>query len=488
MAEDPRLTNILKLLFPGGAPVDTANAEANSPAFNPGITGQPMDPNAKPIFSETVDTSASPIVRNSIPSAAPTAAPQLPPFLQRLFGGLTKTGVQDTSGKQQFYNDPSQAGVALAQQMRPMAQPQTSDISGPISAPGSVQAVGQDYAAPAAGGVGPPQDPNTQYGYDPSSDPSPTFQSPGSGGLLPNIFRPSFRQASTDAAGNVTRSTQGLTKKGVLMKILLGGLQGVADGVAGGALDAVPGRSPFGAGVQGAIEMPQYRQQVFQRKQRADLENQVLQAQVKNIPFEQQKQQAGLEATQAETAFHKAEATRALRGQMPPKGSPLEMRQAFATEHADMFKDTNEKKNFVLYGQAPKAATKNPTEWSLRVDAANGDLDAQAVLDQRNRDQRVLAGIRHAGNSKQAAAEDAASAEEIAAKIMNSSSGDPDRALSQFDQLSPNVTDPQQRRLGPLIRRAIRGRKRINKPQSPIDKILSGDVEGGLNQMQQPQQ
>jgi hypothetical protein len=59
---------------------------------------------------------------------------------------------------------------------------------------------------------------------------------------------------------------------------------------------------------------------------------------------------------------------------------------------------------------------------------------------------------------------------------MNSSNGDPDKALSQFDQLSPNVTDPQQRRLGPLIRRALRGRKRINpvpKPQSELDKLLA---------------
>ena len=244
--------------------------------------------------------------------------------------------------------------------------------------------------------------------------------------------------------------------------------------------------------MQAATQMPWYRARRFQALQQQQQENQIRQDEITSLPARRAQRDAQASATlagtRAETGLRQAQTTNALRGPKAPKDSLLEQRQSFADEHADMFQDKNERKNFVLYGTQPKAATKNPTEWSLRLDAANGDEDAQAVLDQRNRDQRALAGIRHAGNSKQAAAEDAANAEAIAAKIMNSSSGDPDKALTQFDQLSPNVTDPQQRRLGPLIRRAIRGRKRINKPQSPIDKILSGDVEGGLNQMQQPQQ
>ena len=84
-------------------------------------------------------------------------------------------------------------------------------------------------------------------------------------------------------------------------------------------------------------------------------------------------------------------------------------------------------------------------------------------------------------------ANSAADAEQIASKILNQSGGDPDKALRTFDQLSGNITDDYQRQLGPQIRRAIRARRQINKPQTPLDKILSGDVEGGLNDMPQPQ-
>src|SRR6266571_1553887 len=415
-------------------------------------------------------------------------------LLKILFGNLTKTGVEQGAGQQTFYNDPSQAGVALAKILSHTAQPHTSDISGDLSAPGDVHVTGADYVAPPAGGIGPTQDPNLQFGYNPSADPTPTFNS-GTGplGHLAHIFRPSFSDAAFDEAGNVKRKAPGLTKGGSLLKLLFGGLQGGLDAAANGALDAPrDGQSPFGVGVQGAMQMPWYRARRYQALQQQQQENQIRQDEIASLPARRAQRDAQASATlagtRAETGLHQAQTANALRGPKAPKDSPLDQRQAFADEHADIFTDKSERKNFVLYGTPPKAATKNPTEWSLRLDAANGDEDAQAVLDQRNRDQRALAGIRHAGNSKQAAAEDAASAEAIAAKIMNSSSGDPDKALTQFDQLSPNVTDPQQRRLGPLIRRAIRGRKRINKPQSPIDKILSGDVEGGLNQLQQPQQ
>ncbi len=415
-------------------------------------------------------------------------------LLKMLFGNLTKTGVEQPKGQQTFYDDPSQAGVALARILSHTAQPHTSDISGDLSAPGDVHVTGADYVAPPAGGIGPTQDPNLQFGYSPSADPAPTFNpATGAGPLGPmaHIFRPSFSDAAFDEAGNVKRKAPALTKGGTLLKLLFGGLQGGMDALAGGALDNVKGQSPVGAGFEAATQMPWFRARRYQALQQQQQENQIRQDEIASLPTRRAERDAQASATlagtRAETGLRQAQTANALRGPRAPKDSLLEQRQSFADEHGDMFQDKNERKNFVLYGTQPKAATKNPTEWSLRVDAANGDEDAQAVLDQRNRDQRALAGIRHAGNSKQAAAEDAASAEAIAAKIMNSSSGDPDKALTQFDQLSPNVTDPQQRRLGPLIRRAIRGRKRINKPQSPIDKILSGDVEGGLNQMQQPQ-
>lgn len=45
-------------------------------------------------------------------------------------------------------------------------------------------------------------------------------------------------------------------------------------------------------------------------------------------------------------------------------------------------------------GHEPKVATTNPNEWQLRIDAASGDPDAQAVLDQRFSEEKTLAGIR----------------------------------------------------------------------------------------------
>ena len=81
----------------------------------------------------------------------------------------------------------------------------------------------------------------------------------------------------------------------------------------------------------------------------------------------------------------------------------------------------------------------------------------------------------------------AADAEQIASKILDQSNGDPDKALRTFDQLSGHITDAYEKQLGPQIRKAIRARRQINKPQSPLDKILSGDVEGGLNDMPQQQ-
>src|SRR6267142_3933773 len=149
-------------------------------------------------------------------------------LLKILFGNLTKTGVEQGDGSQTFYDDPSQAGVALAKALRLTAQPQTSDISGPITPP-DFHATERDYVAPPAGGIGPVQNPNTQFSTDPSADPSPTFNpatGPGPLGPLAHIFRPSFADTAFDEAGNVKRKAPGLTKAGALMKILFGGLQG----------------------------------------------------------------------------------------------------------------------------------------------------------------------------------------------------------------------------------------------------------------------
>ena len=360
-------------------------------------------------------------------------------------------------------------------------------------------------AMPLGSSLLPQRDPDP--GMMPRISPRPMAMS--NRGIPVNVDTPSGMIPSNPISGD----PESLNNKGKPIKPGIDGLWARADNIENkplrigakigtGALRALdvagsivsPG---IASSIPGSSLNTRYRELGAQRDQEATADRQYKQAQTANQnadaqaklhPPETDQAAATLAGTRASTALHQAQTTNALRGPNAPKDSLLEQRQSFADEHGDLFNDKNERTNFVLYGTQPKAATKNPTEWSLRVDAANGDEDAQQVLDQRNRDQRALAGIRHAGNSKQTATEDAANAEQIAAMIMNKSNGDPDAALTQFDQLSPHVEDPQQRRLGPLIRRAIRGRKRINKPQSPIDKILSGDVEGGLNQMQPPQQ
>ena len=323
MAEDPRLTNILKLVFgglstrspdadpsitAGTMPSGNAAPTQSSPAPNNWNDSRPWGRNdlgipenmprnygvtddfgkgtatygpvagGTPIYGPvSVGSGTAPIIKNAIPPPVPNTpvAPEHTNILKMLFGGgLTRSGVDygdaappsdqpgmvsggQSGSNQRFFKDPSEAGVALAQAMRPAAHVQTSDISGPLTAPGDVHATGQDYVAPPAGGMGPPQDPNTQFGYDPSTDPNPTFNSPSSGGLLPHIFKPSFRQAATDEAGNIRSASPGLTKGGLLLKIIGGGLQGSLDAMASGALDAPrDGHSPFGAGVAGAMTMP----------------------------------------------------------------------------------------------------------------------------------------------------------------------------------------------------------------------------------------
>lgn len=80
----------------------------------------------------------------------------------------------------------------------------------------------------------------------------------------------------------------------------------------------------------------------------------------------------------------------------PPnaKDLPADQRKDFAAENADMFQNANERNQFVLYGKPPQKATANINEWQLRIDAANGDEDAQRALDQRLKEEKQLANIR----------------------------------------------------------------------------------------------
>jgi predicted lipid-binding transport protein (Tim44 family) len=382
-------------------------------------------------------------------------------ILKMLFGNLTRSGVDygnaappsdqpgmisehDGGSNHRFFHDPSEAGVALAQGMHPAAQVSTANLPDQL---------------------------------DSTAD--PTFSSPQTP-MLPHVFRPPFQQAATDEAGNIRGRAPGLTKGGTLLKILLGGLHGGVDAIAGGALDAPRnGESPFGTGVQAAMQMPWLRARRQQALQQQQQENQIRQDEISSLPARRAQRNAQaaatLDSTQAEAGLRRAQTTKALQGPAS-KDSLQEQRQSFAEDHADMFQDNAEKKNFVLYGMQPKAATKNPNEWQLRIDAANGDEDSQTALDQRFSERKTLTKMRHTSNrpsNKESEAQDAADAEAIASKIMNSSNGDPDKALTLFDQHSPSVTDPKQRKLGPLIRKALRGRKQINKPVSELDRLLA---------------
>ncbi len=123
----------------------------------------------------------------------------------------------------------------------------------------------------------------------------------------------------------------------------------------------------------------------------------------------------------------------------------------------------------------------------------DGDGNITGWVNPKSRDYRPISSIPGLSGSGEngtiptkggAREKDAAEAERLAGVIMNKANGDPDAALKLFDQHSSDVTDADQKRLGPAIRRAIRARRQINKPQSALDKIISGDIDGGLNDLQ----
>jgi hypothetical protein len=84
-------------------------------------------------------------------------------------------------------------------------------------------------------------------------------------GPQPQLFKPSFQDASTDQYGNVRPIIPALTKWGVLATLLKSAGQGALDAVSSGSLDAVPGRSSVGAGAAGAVQMPLQRIAIAQR-------------------------------------------------------------------------------------------------------------------------------------------------------------------------------------------------------------------------------
>jgi hypothetical protein len=383
-----------------------------------------------------------------------------------------------------YFKNPALRAEQFAKDASQAVQPSISTVDGTIGEPSVSQ--GADVIPGPLSGTAPsfeatPGQDQTTVGMH---QPSP---------ILPKFVQPKFQDVSQGPNGLPTPVNAGETKLGKLLHVIRLAAEGAADGSQAGTFGG-----GFAAAEQGPIQKILMQQNVLH----GQLENQLTQAQIGMLPWQRAAQIAAMQKTQAEAArapfitprgggVFDTRSRQYLPGAGPREPRDLvEQRRSFAEDHADMFTNDHEKNNFVLYGHAPAVATTNPNEWQLRVAAAGGDPEAQAVLDQRFSEEKTLAGIRGRTSADNRASKerDAADAEQIASTILNAASGDPDKALKLFDQHSGKITDPDQRRLGPSVRKAIRARRQINRPQSALDKIISGDLEGGLHDMQEPTQ
>src|ERR1019366_8372121 len=111
----------------------------------------------------------------------------------------------------------------------------------------------------------------------------PQLSSPTPSGL-PIFHKPTFQEATTDQYGNARPGGPALTKLGLLANILKSAEQGGSDALSAGALNAAPGKSGFGSGWAGAVQMPYQRAQMKQAEQHGALENQQLQMQTQYMP------------------------------------------------------------------------------------------------------------------------------------------------------------------------------------------------------------
>jgi len=187
----------------------------------------------------------------------------------KFFDRLTKTGLQDANGNTTFYDNPTQTALALAKNSKaptllpvlpkslPLANDAPADAQAPLSYAQDASASGD--LTPGGGAPEPATSPAVMKTAPQPAQPPAEFKEEG--GYTPTIVKPSFQDVNVDAAGNQKRLTpnSGLTKLGALMSLLSGGIQGGSDALASGAMDWVPGRSNFGAGLKGAAEMPLVR-------------------------------------------------------------------------------------------------------------------------------------------------------------------------------------------------------------------------------------
>lgn len=187
-------------------------------------------------------------------------------------------------------------GNWLTRLTRPeLINPQTGEIQ-PFNSPEDAMAA----AMPALdnNGVGvtvhPPDNVTTTAPATPGGAPGlviqgggPQLDAPQKSGL-PFYLKPTVTQAQAqtpvDATGHPAAVSPGFSKLGVLMSILGGAARGASNAVASGALNAERGKSGFGSGFAGAVEMPTALAQQQQGLQRGNLENQQLQLQTQYYP------------------------------------------------------------------------------------------------------------------------------------------------------------------------------------------------------------
>ena len=143
---------------------------------------------------------------------------------------------------------------------------------------------------------------------------------------MPQLARPSFAEATVDAAGNIAPKWGALTKKAKLLSILGIGAQSVGDAITyGHALDAPQnGWSPFGRGWAGATIGPIARQQDYAARQRQGLQDQELANRVAMAPIERDYKLAQVAGAQSEIPLRRAMTANYLRlaGSTPAAPQP----------------------------------------------------------------------------------------------------------------------------------------------------------------------
>lgn len=197
----------------------------------------------------------------------------------KLFDGITKAGISQ-DGKTSYYDSPGEAGKAMASKSAPLAQPQNFNIaSGPIPM----------LPTPAVTG----EMPGGGTDMAPALAPAPAVN-------VTQAAAPPIPASSIPQAAKTTPDTP-LTTKGQILKTVLQGLVGASAGA---------GARTGGEGFARGLAANQSIESEIRKKKDEDLNNQLRQAQIDNLPMVAAQHKAELERTQAQTAADTAKANR----------------------------------------------------------------------------------------------------------------------------------------------------------------------------------